>query len=62
MNENELPLEPRDLGVPSDTSKTIFEPIVCLVQTVHLSWIKISAISKRTEVSIYLNLITKEYH
>jgi hypothetical protein len=37
MDQNELPLEPRDLGVPSDASKMIPEPMVCLAQTVHLT-------------------------
>jgi hypothetical protein len=34
---NVLPLEPRLLGVPSGVSKMIFEPMVHLVQIVHLS-------------------------
>jgi hypothetical protein len=37
MDRNELPLEPRDLGVPSDASKMILEPMVCLAPTVHLT-------------------------
>jgi hypothetical protein len=41
----ELPLEPRHLGVPSDVSKMISEPVVCSAQTVHLSCLKISTIS-----------------
>jgi hypothetical protein len=52
MYQNELPLEPRHLGVPSGASKMILEPVVRLAQTVHLSCIKISTISKRNEVSI----------
>jgi hypothetical protein len=35
MDRNELPLEPRHLGVPSGASKMIYEPMVCLAQTVH---------------------------
>jgi hypothetical protein len=31
-------------------------------QTVHLSWIKISTISKWTETSFHLSLVTQEYH
>jgi hypothetical protein len=34
---NGLPLEPCHLGVPSSASKTIFEPMLRLEQTVHLS-------------------------
>jgi hypothetical protein len=34
--QNELPLEPRHLGVPLRASKVISEPMVRLVQTVHL--------------------------
>jgi hypothetical protein len=34
---NELPLEPRHQVVPSDASKMISGPMVCLVQTMHLS-------------------------
>jgi hypothetical protein len=36
MDSNELPLDPRPGGVPSCASKTISEPMVRLVQTVHL--------------------------
>ena len=34
---NEIPHDPRHLGVPSDASKTISEPMVRLAQTMHLS-------------------------
>jgi hypothetical protein len=34
MDQNELPLEPRHLGVPSGASKTIIVPMVHLVQAV----------------------------
>jgi hypothetical protein len=40
----------------------IFEPMVCLAQIVHLSCVKISTISKRTEISYHLILVTLEYH
>jgi hypothetical protein len=33
----ELPLEPHHLGIPLGVYKTIFESMVCLVQTVHLT-------------------------
>jgi hypothetical protein len=43
-------------------SKKISEPMVCLVQTVHLSCVKISAISKQTEMSFHFSLVTYECH
>jgi hypothetical protein len=49
MDRNEIPHDPRHLGVPSGDSKTIFKPMVCLAQTMHLSYVKISTISKRIE-------------
>ena len=42
--------------------KTISDPTECLAQTVHLSCVKISTTSKRTETSFRLSLITYEYH
>jgi hypothetical protein len=48
---NRAPPDARHLGVPSGASKTIYEPMVRSVQTVHLSCVKISTISKRTEQS-----------
>jgi hypothetical protein len=62
MDWTKLPLEPCQLGVPSGVSKAISEPIVCLVQTMHLSCAKITTISKRIELSCHLSLVTKEYH
>jgi hypothetical protein len=61
MDRHEILHDPRHLGVPSGASKMISELTVCLAQTVHLSWIKISTISKRTEISFHLSLVTKEY-
>jgi len=43
-DRNEIPLEPRHLGVSSGASKIISEP--CSAQTVHLSCVNISTISK----------------
>jgi hypothetical protein len=57
-----LPLEPRHLGVPSGVSKTISEPMVHLDQTMHLSCVKISTLSKWTETSFHLSIVTSEYH
>jgi hypothetical protein len=62
MDENEIPHDPRDLGVPSGASKMISEAVVRSAQTVHLSCIKISTIFERTESSIHLSIVTWEYH
>ena len=52
MERSEVPHDPRHLGVPSGASKTIFEPMVRLTQTVHLFYIKISTIPKQAELSL----------
>ena len=46
---NKIPHDPCHLGVPSGMSKTIFEHMVHLAQTVHLSYINTNTISKWTE-------------
>ena len=55
---NEIPHDPLRQGVPSGASKTILEPMVPSAQTVHLSCIKINTISKWTETSFHLSLVT----
>jgi hypothetical protein len=62
MDRNEIPHDPRHQGVPSGASKTIFKPMVRSAHTVHLSCVKISTISKRTETSFQLSPITLVYH
>jgi hypothetical protein len=62
MDQNELPIEPRHLGVPSGASKMISEAMVHLPQTVHLSCTETSSVSKQTEMSFHLSLVTQEYH
>jgi hypothetical protein len=62
MDRNEILHDPRHLGVPLGAFKMISEVTVRSVQTVHQSWIKISSISKRTETSFHLTLVTLEYH
>jgi hypothetical protein len=62
MDQYEIPHDPSHLGVPSGASKTISEVRICSAQTVHLSCVKISTIVERTESSIHLSLVTKEYH
>ena len=49
---SETPHDPRHLGVPSGASKMIYEPMVRWTQTVDLSCVKISTISKRSELSL----------
>jgi hypothetical protein len=51
----------RHQGVPSGASKMISEPMVRSAQTVHLSCVKTSTISKWTESSFHLSLVTWEY-
>ena len=58
---NEIPHDPRHLGVPSGASKTISEPMVRLMQTMHLSCVNISTIFKRTKTSFHLSHITMWY-
>jgi hypothetical protein len=55
MDGNEIPLDQRHLGVPSGVSKKISEPMERSAQTVNLSCVKISIISKRTEMSFHLS-------
>jgi hypothetical protein len=62
MYPNKLPLEPRHLGVPSDASKMISEPMVRVAQTMHLSSVYIITITKWTQTSFHLRLITYRYH
>jgi hypothetical protein len=60
-DQNKIWHDPRHLGLASGASKTIPETMVCSVQTVHLSCVKISIISKQTETSFHLRLDTWEY-
>jgi hypothetical protein len=50
-DQNEIPQDPCRLGVPLGVSKMISELMVRSVQSMHLSWVKINTISKRTESS-----------
>jgi hypothetical protein len=58
MDQNEIPHDPRHLGVLSGASKMIYKAVVCLAQTVHQSYVKISTIFERTESSFHLSLVT----
>jgi hypothetical protein len=58
MNQNELALEPRHLGVPSGASKTILEPMVRSAQTVHLSCTYANSVSNRTKTRFHMTHVT----
>jgi hypothetical protein len=61
MDQNELPLDSRHIGVPLGASKMISWPMVRSAQTVHLSCAEINTISKQTETSFHLTHITYEF-
>jgi hypothetical protein len=50
---NELPLEPRHLGVPSSVSKMISKPMIRLAQTMHVSCTDTYTVSKQTETRFH---------
>jgi hypothetical protein len=52
--QNDPALEPRHLGVPSGVSKSIFEPMVHLTQTGHLSCTDTNIVSKRTKTRFHM--------
>jgi hypothetical protein len=56
---NKIQHDPRHLGVALGASKTISELTVHSAQTVQLSYTKISTVSKRTEMSFHLSLVTR---
>jgi hypothetical protein len=74
MDRNQLPFEPRHLGVPSGASKMISEPhhlgvlsgasktiseaMVCLAQTVEISCPDTNTTSKQTEMRFYMTHVT----
>jgi hypothetical protein len=62
MDQNEILHYSRHLWVPSGASKKISELMVRSARTVHQSRVKISNISKRTETSFHLSLVTLDYH
>jgi hypothetical protein len=58
MDWNELPLEPRHLGVSSGGSKMIFNLIVRLVQTVHLSCPNANTVYKLIKTRFQMSHVT----
>ena len=57
-DQNELPLEPRHLVVPSGAFKMISEPMVRLAQTVHLSCTDTNTVSKWKEARFRMTHVT----
>jgi hypothetical protein len=62
MDRNETLHDSRHLWVPSGASKMISKLTVCSAQTVHLYWTETNTISKRTETSFHLSLVTQKHH
>jgi len=58
MDRNELPLEPRHVGVPLRVSKTISEPVARLAQIVHLPCTDTNTVSKRTKTRFHMTHVT----
>jgi hypothetical protein len=57
-----LALVPRHLGVPSGASKTIYELVEHLAQTMHLSCKNTNTISKWTKTRFHMTHVTLEFH
>jgi hypothetical protein len=55
MDQNELPLGPRHLGVLSGVFKMIFEPMIFLVQIMHC--IDTNTVSKQTKMRFHMTHI-----
>jgi hypothetical protein len=53
---------PRHLGVPSCASKMISMPMVCSVQTMHLSCTDINIVSKWTKTKFHMTYATYEFY
>jgi hypothetical protein len=53
-NESSFLVDPHHLGVPSGASKSIYEPMARLAQTVHRSCTDTNTVSKRTETRFHI--------
>jgi hypothetical protein len=62
MHQIDLPLEPRNLGVPSGASEMISKLMVHLLQTVHLSFTDTTTISRQTEIRFHMTQVTEEFY
>jgi hypothetical protein len=58
MDQNELPLDSRHLGVPLGALEMVSMPVVHSAQTVYQSCVKINTISKWTKTSFLLTNVT----
>jgi hypothetical protein len=58
MERNEIPHDPRNLGVLSGVSKMIIRPMVRSAQAVHLSCSNSKARSKQTEMTFHMTQVT----
>jgi hypothetical protein len=56
------PPHPRHLEVPSGAFKMIYEPMVHLMQTEHLSCTDANTVSKLIETRFYMTHVTYEFH
>jgi hypothetical protein len=54
MDQNEFPLDPRHVGVPSVVPKMISKAMARSAKIVHLSCMEISTISKQIEMIFHL--------
>jgi hypothetical protein len=61
MDQNKILNDPHR-GVPLGVSKMISEPMVRLVQTMHLSFTNTNNISKWTETIFHMTHVTYELH
>jgi hypothetical protein len=59
---NRAPPDPRHLGLPSRVSKLIYEPMVRLTQTEHLSCTDTNTISKQIQTRFHMTHLTWEFH
>jgi hypothetical protein len=59
---NRAPPDPRHLEVPSGASKIIYEPMVRLTQTEHLSCTNANTVSKQIETRFHMTHVTSEFH
>jgi hypothetical protein len=59
---NRAPPDPRHLGVPSGVSKTIYETMVRLTQSEHLSCTDANTVSKQIEMRFHMTHVTSEFH
>jgi hypothetical protein len=54
MDQNNFPLDPCHIGVPSVAPKMISEPMAHSAEMLHLFCVEINTISKRTETIFHL--------